>query len=304
MSVKTTYEIVRSPLYKLTSKNQLLKLLLLKESELQFLLGNDSKNYHVFFSNGRLVQSPQKLLRRVHGRIFTLLKRITQPDYMFSGIKGKSNVSNAQQHHLNKFVLKVDIEKFFSTTKDEKIYAFFYEGCKCSARISKVLTALCHYQGVLPTGSSISMALAYWSNAEMFDEIDKVSKRFDITMTVYVDDITFSTNSRNLNDLFLSTISKIITRHGLKINKRKIRFYNEVDTKLITGVAINSMGKSDMSNRSHYKLNHFFDLFFKAQDLDAKMPFYSKIQGLLSYQMNFNSSAKARKRTLKSSKPQ
>lgn len=303
MSVKNTYEITKSPFYKLTSKNQLLKLLLLKDSELQFLLSNSSTNYHVFPSNGRLIQSPQKLLRRVHSRIFTLLKRISQPEYVFSGIKGKSNISNAQEHLSNKFVLKVDIEKFFSTTQYKKIYAFFYEKCKCSVRISKILAELCQYQGVLPTGSPISMVLAYWAHCEMFDEIYKVSKRLDITMTVYVDDITFSTNSRNLNDLLLSTVSKIIRRHGLKINKRKIRFYNEFDTKLITGVAINSLGQLDMSNRSHYKLHHFFDLFFKAQDPDAKMPFYSKIQGLLSYQMNFNSNAKNRKRTLKSLKP-
>lgn len=303
MNVKNTYDFSRSPFYKLTSKNRLLKLLLLKDNELKFLLNNSSKNYHVFFKDGRLVQSPQKLLKRVHKRIFNLLKRIAQPEYMFSGIKGKSNITNALQHLSNKFVLKIDIEKFFSTTKDEKIYAFFYEKCKCSARISKILTELSHYQGVLPTGSPISMVLAFWSHIDMFTEIEKISKKFNVTMSVYVDDITFSTNNNSLNDLFLSTVRKIVERHGMRINSRKIRFYDEHDTKLITGVAINRMGQSDMSNQSHYKLQHYFDLFTKAQDIDAKLPFYSKIQGILSYQMNFDSRARDRKLTLKNSKP-
>ena len=70
----------------------------------------------------------------------------------------------------------------------------------------------------------------------MFDEIYKVAKSRSITMTVYVDDISFTGKAVNQN--FLNKIIQIIGKYQHKIKQEKIKFFPENSIKFVTGVAI------------------------------------------------------------------
>ncbi|MPN32829.1 hypothetical protein SDC9_180310 [bioreactor metagenome] len=70
----------------------------------------------------------------------------------------------------------------------------------------------------------------------MFDEIYRVAKSRSITMTVYVDDISFT--GRAINQKFLTKIIEIIKKYQHKIKQEKIKFFPENCIKFVTGVAI------------------------------------------------------------------
>ena len=70
----------------------------------------------------------------------------------------------------------------------------------------------------------------------MFDEIYKVAKSRSITMTVYVDNISFT--GKAVNEKFLEKIIQIIEKYQHKIKKEKIKFFPENGVKFVTGVAI------------------------------------------------------------------
>lgn len=240
-SKRKTYEICDSPLYKLRSKKKLLSLLHISKEEAVIAV-QDTDNYVVFEQIGkngksRTIQHPKDRHKEIHCRLANLLIRIKVPNYLHSGRKQHSHVTNANQHLGEKRVLTTDISAFFQSTDRDKVFCFFLNIMKCSSDVADSLSHICTYNGHIPTGSQLSMPLAFWSNFRMFDQLEKLSIKHNADMSVYVDDITFSGNS--INRLFLSTVRKIITSNGHIAHPEKTKIFGKKDIKVITGVVIN-----------------------------------------------------------------
>ncbi|EOA2104319.1 hypothetical protein PSK87_07345 [Escherichia coli] len=82
------------------------------------------------------------------------------------------------------------------------------------------------------------MPLAFWSNIRMFTELENLSLSLNVTMTVYVDDITFS--GEKVNRLFMSCMRKIVAKHGHQVHPTKTKLYGAKLPKLVTGVIVHS----------------------------------------------------------------
>lgn len=236
-----TYEICDSPLYKLRSKKKLLSLLYMSKEEIGIAV-QDTDNYVVFKKiikkgKSRTIQHPKDRHKRIHCRLANLLIKIKLPNYLHSGRKEHSYVTNANQHLGEKRVLTTDISAFFQSTARDNVFCFFLNIMKCSSDVADTLSHICTYNGYIPTGSKLSMPLAFWSNLRMFDQLEKLSIKHNVCMSVYVDDITFSGNS--INRLFLSTVRKIITSNGHTPHPEKTKIFGKKDIKVITGVVIN-----------------------------------------------------------------
>lgn len=231
---------MESPFYKLKTKSKLAALLGVSIPEL-FLLGKDDGNYSVFEQlskkgKSRQIQKPLDALDIVHTRIASLLSRIALPDYLHSGKKGHSNISNARTHLNSEKMMTADVKSFFPSTSRMMVFSFFFSVMKTSSDVADVLSNICTCHGQLPTGSRLSMPLAYFANSRMFDEINKLCRKLKVNMTVYVDDLTFS--GGNVNRLFCSVIRKIINKHGHTMHPTKTRMYASDEPKLVTGVIV------------------------------------------------------------------
>lgn len=234
------YNKNQSPLYKINSHARLAQVLGVKnKSTLQKLKAKADQNYYHSTVNGRSIQVPLSQLRRIHKRIDTLLRRIAYPDYLYSGIKGRSNVLNAKQHNQDHSVLKVDIKNYYPSITRQQIARRFRESFKCSKDVSATLASLCTYNNHLPTGSPVSLSLSFAVNRPVFDHINKYSKDRKISFTCYVDDMTFSgpVIPLSFTDYIVSYLKK---SRGFECHK--IRKYNNTTTKLVTGVVIDSSG--------------------------------------------------------------
>ena len=233
------YELKESCLYKLTTKEKMEKILF-KKFKILSKLTKDS-NYHIFCleqKNGkkREIQVPKPGLLKIHKRIANLFYCIEVPDYLHSGVKGKSYITNAKAHLGNYPVLKIDISDFYNSISKKSIFNFFRIAMKAGEEIAGVLAGLCSYAEHLPTGSQISMPLSFFLNKKMFDELNNLSRKNNIAMSLYVDDLTFSGD--NVNELFLKQVKRIIVNSGFNIKKEKTRLYGRNDNKLITGVIV------------------------------------------------------------------
>lgn len=166
----------------------------------------------------RLIEPPQAELKTVQKSIKTLLGKIEVPDNVFSGIKGKSYSDNARQHlgEGTRNLYKIDLTAFFPSINRETVYRFFFEDLCCSPDVAEVLTNLTTIdlkkldqkflsevydflaaKGVkcynhLISGAPTSQILSYLVNHKMFDELQALSDNNDVIMTVYVDDVVFS----------------------------------------------------------------------------------------------------------------
>lgn len=255
-----SYALNQCALYKCPSKKRLALILGTDGAQVRQLLSR-SDNYRIFQLNNpytakeREIQQPIGLLALLHNRIASLLSRVSPPDYLHSGIKGRSNISNASAHIRGERAITMDISAFFPSTTRRQIDGFFYNQLSCAPDVAGILATICSFNGHLPTGSQISMPLAYWANVDMFTALHTLAEKKGVEMTVYVDDITFS--GRQADKGFSHTASRIIQRSGHRVNAGKTRHYNETQAKLITGVIV-ERGQLKVRNLHHQRIHESY----------------------------------------------
>ena len=249
--------------------------------ELEYILGPGiyrykkqiHPNYHVWVeckgTKSRLTESPRFKLKKLQSLILKELATLNLPDYYISQ-KGKNNMNNAAIHRNNYFFIQTDIHKFFPSTSRAKIFDFWKNKLNMSMGVARLMTnittinysqeeisnevnsflysnnlKLGHH---LPTGSPTSQILAFLANIDLFDTLCQIASDFKFTMSLYVDDITFSGNDGiNLNKL-KKQVKHLISSRGYTIAKGKSFSARGKSVINVTGIAICSGFLSPSSN--------------------------------------------------------
>ena len=266
-SKSAKYPLNQSTFYKLQTKNKLLDLLRVSMTELKRATA-DLENYVVFEQKAksgkfRTIQHPIDNQKIIHWRIASLLSRIALPDYLHSGRKEHSHITNAKKHRGNKKVLTTDIKAFFPSTSRKIVFDFFINVMKCSPDVAQILSAICTYNDHIPTGSQLSMPLAFWSNIRMFDQLKSLSDKHNVEMTLYVDDLTFSGNEVNRH--FLSVVKKIIHANHHTAHPEKTKLFCRSDVKVVTGVAIKN-NEISITNKQYKLIYESFEQWKGCRD--------------------------------------
>lgn len=280
------------PLYAIQSKKMLLQALGIRDKRWQkhaFVQQNISP-YIDGTTKKRLVEAPSPQLKMIQKRIKNALIRCDFPEYVFSGIKGRSYVKNAAQHAGILFVYKIDISAFFPNTSRDKVYRFFLTKLNNSPDVANILANLCtadlsgeiknkervnaflKEKGItqmnhLCTGASPSPILSYLVNQAMFDELKCLCDANDISMTIYVDDTIFS-SEEEIPVTVRTKILKIVEKHGYKVSMKKVKYYPANDVKKITGVIIRSSGSLDIPNKLRFKIKKRFEIHQESGNVD------------------------------------
>ena len=197
----------------------------------------------------RTIEAPAKQLKSVQRKLNKELQKIETPTYLFSGIKGKSFIDNALVHVQNKYILCVDIHSFYPSTDSKKVLQFYKHSLKIPNDIANILTELTTFDGHLPTGAPTSVILAYFAYAKTFEDIYKKAQESNIDMSVYVDDLTFSSQNP-IPKSFYNFVEKRMKLQGLILKKKKTKWYKPDDFKIITGhgISAKSEGKVPIKN--------------------------------------------------------
>lgn len=212
-------------------------------------------------------------LYRVHKRLSFLLSSIQTKEYLFSGVKGRSCPDNAKCHLENsaKYIVKLDLKGFFPSVTFESIFRFFEKDLKCGASVAKTLAKILTFKDCLPTGSPVSMVMAYYANKRMFDEIDKIVNDLCCKMSLWVDDIIIS-GDKAIKASWEAR--NAIINHGLSYNKKKFKIYKPIDNKEITGIILTPKGEIKLRNRSHLKIYHLKNKENKTKEEISKLKSY------------------------------
>lgn len=302
-------------LYGLKSKKILIRLLRIEDSKFlkQNYVASMVSPYIDKKGKPRLIEPPRKELKIIQKRIKQMLGQIMVPDNVFSGIKGRSYADNAVMHtgENRRTLFKIDLTAFFPSISRETIYCFFREDLCCSPDIAEILTNFTTIdldksqtkcldeiynfldsKGVscknhLISGAPTSQIMSYLVNHQMFDEMQKVADENNAVMTVYVDDVTFSSENR-ISKNFRDRIIAIVRKYGYKISKSKVKKYTKLYPKLITGVVINSDGKPVIKNSIRQKIIKEHNYLRKHPD---DMESRQRLRGLLTAARQVNKHA-------------
>ena len=294
---KKSYSFKDSVFYKLSNKKRLADLLGSNIQELKSFVGNDSYRCFIQTKKGkhRQIEEPVARLDRVHTRVASLLCRIEMMEAVHSGRKGLSNLSNARAHLGNgRKVITADIKRFFPTTTRLNVFDFFFNRMKCAPDIADLLSYILTYDDHIPTGSRISMPLAYFANLRMFEEMQEVAKVRHIKMTIYVDDLTFS--GATLERAFVNKLEIIAKKYGHKIHPSKTRYFREDQVKLITGAAV--MDNSFLPRNEHLRLLKI-DLDEWLDDSSNNKSLSNRILGRMTFISSIDTRYKDKARTFR-----
>lgn len=236
------HPIERSGFYRLGRKKDLAELLGLPIAKIKRLSADS--NYKEWIKKDkkqRLIEEPLPDLDKLQRRIHTLLKRVTTPNWLQSGKQGSKSQTNAKAHGGDVFVVNVDIEAFFQSTKREYAYRCFQREFQMTDDVASILADIVTYKGHIPTGTSTSQAMAFWAYKQTFERIQKLCSKQKITMTLWVDDITFS-RSKSFPHGWTRDIEKILQAVQLKLKISKTKRYSANDHKVVTGTALSPDG--------------------------------------------------------------
>ena len=200
----------------------------------------------------RIITAPDIRLKKIQSKLAQALLEVYPERHCVHGFaKGKSIRSNARQHLHKRWVVNIDLKDFFPSIHFGRIKGFlqaspFHFGDKLSREIAN----LCCCNNTLPQGAPTSPIISNFVCWRLDNELFKLAKSCKCVYSRYADDITFSTNMKELperigrieeDNLFLSTeITDIIKHNSFEINKEKVRFSRCNNHQEVTGITVNS----------------------------------------------------------------
>lgn len=241
MSTPKRVPIKASALFRLTSPRRLAEKLLVPRSTLERLVGFGDDNYLVRpdRKSGRIIEEPKPQLKFIQQRFARLLAQIETPDYLHSGVKGRSYITNANSHEADRACVTLDIKKFFPSSSSHYVQRFFEDLLEYPADVASRARQLLTCGGHLPTGGNASTILSFWAYKPMFDEIDAKARAHESDFTLYVDDMSITGVFANRK--FQQAARKIIASYGLRAHKAKT--FSPGQPRVLTGIAKTRCGR-------------------------------------------------------------
>jgi RNA-directed DNA polymerase len=174
-------------------------------------------------SNGRLKEIQQRIKSQI-------LDKIELPHFLFGGVKGKTNISNAKMHKGKKYKFTTDLKKFFPSISWKLVYGMFLAN-GFSADVARVLTILTTYKGMLPQGCPTSTSIANLVFIPVDFEINNFCIENEITYTRFVDDLSMS-SPNDFKDITQQLLD-FVRKSNFRISHKKTFYGTNVS---VTGI--------------------------------------------------------------------
>lgn len=222
-----------------------------------YALRNDEDKYSRYTipkRNGsfREICAPHKGLKRIQKRLSEVLVDIYPESVSAHGfLRGRSIKSNAQCHLNRKWIINIDLKDFFPSIHFGRVKGVFISWpFNFPEPIARDLANLCCCDGILPQGAPTSPIISNFVCWKLDNQLMRFAKKNKCFYTRYADDITFSTNLKEipesvgvisdyefkLSDAFI----EIIQSNGFNINVDKTRFSSSYNRQEVTGLIVNS----------------------------------------------------------------
>lgn len=260
--------------------------LISNEAEINDLIQNKERYYYTMFKpkkeKGRVKKDVDgKTIKRELnpscGRLYEIqdiiknriLSKIPLPENIKGGVKGHSNIANAQAHKGRKYKFKTDMKKYFPSIGYERVYKMFLDH-GFSSKCCTILTHLTTHRHVLPQGTPTSTHIANL----IFLPNDKIliayCKKNNLKYTRFVDDLVFS-SPFDFRNRCLDLIN-VILKDGFKISIKKTLY--RAGNLEITGVDT----KNNVLDVPDFFKELINDLSFNVNSTKGRISYYKNVR--------------------------
>ncbi len=211
--------------------------------------------------------------------------------YLHSAVKQRSYHTNAQVHIGNRYVFAIDLKDFYPSVTKYKLYLFFKDKFNLSpdiAMLYSVLSTCKSDDGTYRLGQGLSQSstLAYLVNYSLFNYLYVLSRDNDIQMSIYVDDVVFS-SKKKISQSFIDRLFGIIKGNDMLIKRQKVHNYKKESVKKITGVYING-NKTRVANNKHFEFHTQYKyLKHKVKNINSIDEYYKIYNLYLKFYGNY-----------------
>ena len=207
--------------------------------------------------------------------------------YLKSTIKNVSYAVNANEHKGNRHAFIIDMKNFFTQITDEKVSNSLCSLLDLNKDIADMYSVLLtspydeekfsNGKYVLGQGLPSSPLLAFLCNLSFFNYLNELCLSKDIKMTIYVDDITFSSDNPISQD-FIDKLFHLFKKNGLSINRKKIARVKNDKIKVITGGYVSQTGvrvKNSKREEIFVQYNELNNLLKNMKDINDYFKIYN-----------------------------
>jgi RNA-directed DNA polymerase len=234
----------------------------------------------------REIASPSKDLKYIQKWILkNILEKYPLTDNCIGFREGLSIYDNAKPHENKKYILKLDLLKFYDTITEKRVYGVFSSfgySKNLAVSLAKLLTVrhrsnywqsfdtedqkilkdlIDKRPAILPQGSPASPTIANIIANNLDKRIIGLSKKYGFKYTRYADDLTFSANHKKRLPK-IKLITEIILEEGFQLNKKKIRVSKMGSKQYVTGLTtsnginVSKKYRKEINSQIHYCKKH------------------------------------------------
>ncbi|MBR6262567.1 MAG: RNA-directed DNA polymerase [Prevotella sp.] len=235
----------------------------------------------------RNIAAPSKGLGHILYYVNILLKSIYQPsDFAMGFVEGRCVVDNAMRHIGQNYVFNTDLENFFPSIEQPRVWKRFQlKPFNFKQPIANLLAGLCcikekHDDGtfkyVVPQGAPTSPLITNAICDTLDRRLNGLARRFNLHYSRYADDITFSSmrNVFKAGGDFRMELKRIIEGQNFKMNEAKTRLQKKGERQEVTGLTVSN--KVNTSSAYVAEIRNILHIWEKFGYNDAYKRFYPK----------------------------
>lgn len=228
----------------------------------------------------------KKFQKKFHREIVKTLDPSKLP-YLQSTIKTVSYATNANEHKGNKHAFLLDMENFFTQIDAERVKQTLMDLLKLNDDIAEIYATLLtspsdeppHNDGryIIGQGLPSSPLLAFLCNYSFFEYLYQQCILMNIKMTIYVDDISFSSDNP-IPQEFINRLFMLFKKNGLSINRKKVARVKNDRIKRITGGFVSKdyvRVKNSKREEIHVLYNEIIDKINKMSSFEDYLIVYN-----------------------------
>lgn len=280
----------------ITEKNVLE--LLLTNTYLKSIGEKPFQTFKLKSKNGKIrdIVAPHEDIKTCLRKLNELFQRVYDKrniDFQIAYKKGKNIKTGAKLHTNHKYVYNIDLKDFYPSCKKDivrKYTNFMFTGTFNREFVEEEFFSIILKDDGLFIGSPISGALANAIISAPVKYLSNICKKFDITVSVYADDITFSSDKFITKDFVLNLFDNAFSKYNLseyfKINKKKCVGFSGCNRK-VTGVSINNNDQITVSRRYYRNIRTQLEHLSRGDNIDI-----SALRGKIAYAVYMDDSGK------------
>ncbi len=232
----------------------------------------------------REIASPRFFLKTIQYWIKSyILCHLKVHDSCHAYLRGRSIITNAEEHVNKKFVANIDIENYFGSISRDHVFRLLRKN-EIGEKLAATVASLVTLDGRLPQGAPTSPDV---SNAFLFefdDVVNKIAEKANLKYTRYADDLTISGDSKDAIEAVIKKCRELLGDYGLALKDEKTRMASKKASQRVTGLVVNEKIQPPREFQRRVRAIYHNASLYPEQFTDRE----DELRGFLSYLLSFD----------------